>query len=379
MLAARPLRMHKERPIFILIGGIAMSVRLVHTLARESGVTRASEGAFIRLRDQSILFAYCRFSGTGQGYDDDACDLYALRSGDEGESWSTPFPLIKAEAFGVKNIMSVSLMRMQNDDLGVFFLIKQNDGASSVALARSRDEGESFYRYSECTLRERRAYYVINNDRIERLANGRLVIPIAFHRGGFVDGKRPFVDGRSIAVCLLSDDDGESWREACDLIYPPFQDTSVGLQEPGVIALKDSLFLYARTDKFCQYGAYSFDGGEHWTGAFPTRFSSPCSPMKIARNPFDGALYAVWNPIPNYCGREIVPGCGGRTPLVYAVSRDEGVSWSAPQTIESAPDHGYCYPALFFTRDESLLLSYCAGGPEDGHCLTRTNMTKVRL
>ena len=356
-----------------------MAARVVHTLCRGDGVTRASEGAFLRLKDGRILFAYCRFSGAGPGYDDDACDIYCILSGDEGESWTESFPLVRASEFGVRNIMSVSLMRMQNGDLGVFFLIKENDGSSKVMLGRSRDEGKNFYRYVPCTIKERRAYYVINNDRIERLADGRLIMPLAYHRSGFVDGKRPFTDWKSIAVILISDDDGESWHEARDLVYPPFQDSDTGLQEPGVIQLKNCLFLYARTDKLCQYGAYSYDGGEHWTTAFPTVFSSPASPLKIARDPADGALYAVWNPIPNYFGREIVPGCGGRTPLVYAVSRDEAVSWSAPKVIEDDPFSGYCYPALFFTKDRQLLLSYCAGGKGDLHCLTRTNISKIAL
>ena len=63
-----------------------MAVRVVHTLGRGNGVSRASEGAFLRLKDGSILFSYCRFSGSGNGYDDDACDLYYILSKDEGES-----------------------------------------------------------------------------------------------------------------------------------------------------------------------------------------------------------------------------------------------------------------------------------------------------
>ena len=203
---------------------------------------------------------------------------------------------------------------------------------------------------------------------------------MAYHRPGFVDGRRPFTDWRSIVIFLISDDDGQSWREAHDLVYPPFQNTDIGLQEPGVIELKNSLFMYARTDKYCQYGAHSFDEGEHWTSAFPTAFTSPASPLKIARNPYDSALYAVWNPVPNYAGREIVPGCSGRTPLVYAVSRDEAVSWSAPITIEDDPECGYCYPALFFSGDGNMLVSYCAGKvPEDVHCLTRTTIAEIEL
>ena len=356
-----------------------MAVNIVHTLGRGGGVSRASEGAFLRLKDASVMFAYCRFTDE-TGHDDGDCDLYFILSRDEGKSWSRMRKLIGADIFGVKNIMSVSLMRMQNGDLGVFFLIKENDGASTVMLARSKDEGESFYSFTPCTLPERRAYVVINNDRVERLKSGLLVVPLAHHRGSFGENGRSWTDWRAICEFLLSDDDGLTWHMARDAVYPPFQDTNSGLQEPGVIEFgENKLFMYARTDKFCQYGAYSFDGGEHWTGAFPTRFSSPCSPLKIAQNPYTGDFYAVWNPIPNYAGRRIWDRGGGRTPLVYAVSRDRGVSWTEPSVIEGDLERGYCYPALFFTKDGALLVSYCAGGREDVHCLARTNIAKIDL
>ena len=356
-----------------------MAVRITCSMGPAGEVSRVSEGAFLRLKDESIMFAFCRFTDK-DGHDDGDCDLYYIISRDEGESWNAPAPLLRAREFGVKNIMSVSLMRMQNGDMGVFFLIKENDGTSTVMLCRSGDEGKSFCRRVPCTLPDRRSYFVVNNDRIARLESGRLVIPLAYHRTG-VDGRRDgfYTDWRSICTFLISDDDGDSWREAPDLVYPPFQSAGAGLQEPGVIELENCLFMYARTDKLCQYGAYSFDGGEHWTGAFPTVFSSPCSPLKIARRPDTGELYAVWNPIPNYFGREIMPRMGGRTPLVYAVSRDEGRSWSEPAVIEGEPDHGYCYPGLFFTRDNCLMVSYCAGGPKDVHCLARTNIAKIAL
>ena len=354
-------------------------MRITCTLGRGGGVSRMSEGSFLRLKDGSILFALCRFTDE-MGHDDGACDLAYIVSKDEGESWSQPEILLRAKEFGVSNIMSVSLLRMQNEDLGLFFLVKENDGSSNVVLARSKDEGQSFYRFIRCTLKDRPSYYVINNDRVERLPGGRLILPLAYHRSGFDENGRSFTDWRSVCVFLISDDDAETWREARDLVYPPFTDCGAGLQEPCVVWLHDStLFMYARTDKYCQYGAYSFDAGEHWTAAQPTVFTSPCSPMKIARDPYSKKLCAVWNPIPNYCGREIVPRMGGRTPLVYAVSADDGVSWSKPHLIEGQPDHGYCYPALFFTRDQSLLCAYCAGGPADVHCLSRTNIAKIAL
>jgi hypothetical protein len=70
---------------------------------------------------------------------------------------------------------------------------------------------------------------------------------------------------------------------------------------------------------------------------------------------------------------------GGRTPLVYATSRDDGINWSDMRVIEDDPNHGYCYPAPFFANDGTLLLAYCAGGIEDGSCLARLTIMKIPL
>ena len=90
-------------------------------------------------------------------------------------------------------------------------------------------------------------------------------------------------------------------------------------------------------------------------------------------------LYAVWNPIPNYNGRALSKAGWGRTPLCLASSADEGKTWTAPRVIEGEEDHGYCYPALFFTDDDGLLLSYCSGGDADRICLARTTIRKIDL
>ena len=46
--------------------------------------------------------------------------------------------------------------------------------------------------------------------------------------------------------------------------------------------------------------------------------------------------------------------------------------------LETAPDHGFCYPAVHFLSGDEFLLSYCCGGAEDGTCLSRTRIARVR-
>jgi len=46
-----------------------------------------------------------------------------------------------------------------------------------------------------------------------------------------------------------------------------------------------------------------------------------------------------------------------RTPLAYAVSRDDGKTWGAPVVIEDDPETGFSYVAIHFTED-TVLLAY---------------------
>lgn len=346
--------------------------------APDKAYTRHSEGAFLRLNDNSILFIYSRFTGD---YDDDApSDLVACVSSDEGETWSEPVTAISASMYDTKNVMSVSLLRMENGDVGLFYIVKQSPGISRILLSRSNDEGKTWYRHVECTLPDRQGYYTVNNDRVIRLATGRLLVPLGFHRGSYSMEHTCYFDGRGRGVFLYSDDEGETWQEAPDIVFAPFTGSDSGLQEPGVIEKRNGVvWAYYRTDKMYQYEAFSMDGGLHWTEAQPSRFTSPCSPLKIKRHPESGDLYAVWNPIPNYNGRCTSKAGWGRTPIVWAVSHDDGETWGDYHVIEDHPEHGYCYPAIFFTKDSAMLVSYCSGGPEDGICLAKQTIMKVSI
>jgi hypothetical protein len=178
----------------------------------------------------------------------------------------------------------------------------------------------------------------------------------------------------------LSDDDGATWREArnfCSIGSPHSQSD---MQEPGVIELANgTLWGWARTDLGCQYETFSSDGGESWSTPAPSAFTSPCSPLSMKRNPHNGDLLAIWNPIPAYNTRKIEKHSWGRTPLIGAVSKDDGRTWSGHFAVEREEDgNGCCYTAIHFTG-EAVLLAYCAGEEEDGICLSRLKVRKIAL
>lgn len=351
-------------------------------LPRGQNNPRNSEGDFAQLKDGSILFAYSRYHGDDAD-DDAACDVAGMLSRDGGKSFA-PLPerLATAAELNTRNIMSVSLCRIPDGTLCLFYLAKFGP-QSAVYLKRATEEnGLSFGPPELCVPKKRNVYYVINNARVTISPRGEVLLPLARHAISGERGRRHGVYFGTACV-FAGDGHGRNWYQKSKVLSMPDPGYSrTGLQEPGIEVLPDGrLYGYFRTDRHFQYESFSGDGGAGWTKPLPSRFTSPDSPMLIRRNPFSGIYYALWNPIPNYNGR-IDPSrrwiAAGRTPFVLAQSED-GVNFSDYTVLEDDPEKGYCYPALYFLDEKTFLLSYCCGGEEDGMCLTRTRIRRGEL
>ena len=139
----------------------------------------------------------------------------------------------------------------------------------------------------------------------------------------------------------------------------------------------DRLYLYMRTNYGSQYECESTTGLNGFSTPRASKFTSPQSPMKIMGH--DGAFYAIYNPIPCYNGRELAPRTWGRTPLALRKSTDGGKKYGPLQYIEDDPARGYCYPAIFFTNDNSMLTAYCRGNDAEGCTLCTLGISKIDL
>ena len=343
-----------------------------HDIAPTPGHPRNSEGAFLPLADGRLLFIYSAFTGE-RAQDHTPADLAAITSCDGGRTWSTPRTVVRASEYGAMNVMSVSLLRMRDEAIGLFFLIRRSWSDMCIALRRSDDEGETFGPDTRCSTRT--GYFVMNNDRVVRLSTGRILAPAAEHICT-PDGAGGIHLSPATATCFFSDDDGCTWQETGTPAELTGSDSRSGLQEPGLIELRDGALLgWARTDLGAQYAFSSPDGGRSFTPPVRSRFTSPLSPLSMKRLP-DGRLLALWNP---ECVPDPDPRTAGRTPLVYALSGDDGRTWSAPVALESNPQTGYCYTAIAVVGD-ALLLAYCAGqAGADGLYLNRTRIRRIPL
>lgn len=314
---------------------------------------RNSEGDIIELKDGRLCLIYTHFTG-GSG-DHAAADIAMRISDDGGKSWNDDVIIVQHP--GGLNVMSVSLLRLANGQIALFYLRKTSREDCRPLMCVSTDEAAMWSEPTVC-ITDKVGYYVMNNDRAVQLKIGRLVLPVAWHQG---PGQPR--DTAGIIMCYLSDDNGKTFRRSKDSFkgYSP-DGRRITVQEPGVVELKDGrLMMFMRTNASSQYISYSQDSGETWSKAQPSELISPLSPASIEHISWSGDLLCVWN---DHSG--IHPFTKGRrTPLCLAVSKDEGKTWSKSKVIEDNPDGWYCYTAITFVKNR-VILAYCAGDKKIG-------------
>ncbi len=324
---------------------------------------RNSEGDFIQLNDDRILFIYTHFTG---GQSDHASAYLASRQSDDGgRTWSSESKKVIANEGGM-NIMSVSLLRLQSGDIGLFYLRKNSLDDCRMLMRRSSDDGETWSDEIVCT--DPPEYYVVNNDRVIQLQTGRLLVSAALHQW---EGEKRILPAD--ALCFISDDEGRTWRRSTTII-PAIPESRTGHQEPGVVELPDGrVWMFTRTDKGVQYQSFSLDGGDTWSEAGPTTIQSPVAPASIERIPGTDQLLMVWNDHSSIA--EALK--AKRTPLTVAISEDGGKTWPRKTVIEDDPEGWYCYTAIAFVEGH-VLLGYCAGDSTIGG-LNRTRIRRIAL
>ena len=109
---------------------------------------RNGEGCFIKAKDGRIMFVFTQYYG--DSWDDHAtARVAAIYSADQGETWTAPEVLVEKGENDL-NLMSISLLRMANGDLGLMYLrkfMKDEKLLCMPFLIRSSDEGKTQYAY----------------------------------------------------------------------------------------------------------------------------------------------------------------------------------------------------------------------------------------
>ncbi len=345
---------------------------------------RMGEGAFLRLKDGRIMYAYSKF--IGDMHDHAVADIVALYSADEGETWGGERTIV-FHCDQARNRMCPNLVRLNDGGIGLMHGKKLDATLhNNPHFIRSYDEGLTWSEPVICT-KQQDQYYVKENDHLLKTVAGRLIMPLNHHPLQKDKNGNPITTSHSTLFFIASDDNGATWYDLCeefDLPYPEISQT--GLQETTVYEQKDgTLRAFSRTDLLCQYECSSSDGGKTWSMPVPNPFfSSPASPMLIKS--VGDMVVAAFNPIPNYTTRSLDPdgrptanfwstSTWGRTPIVLAVSKDDGKTFPKVFYLEDDMSNAYCYPAIFDGGDYLLVSYYHANN--SGFPLSSCKMIKI--
>ena len=344
-------------------------------LPTRAGNPRNGEGSFIRLKGDRIMYAYTKYLGE-DWHDHAIAALYVMFSDDEGCSWTQPTLLLEKDE-KAENIMSVSLFRMHDGKLGMVYLRKENIAGQGIAcmpvFRRSDDEGKTWSDFVFCGVPD--GYYCVINDGVIVQKSGRILVPMSFH-GALVPTVIVGSEKKQADIRFAySDDNGKTWGMLEAVISTPFDD-NLGFAEPGIYEHTDGeLWCWFRTAYGYQYESRSKDGGKTWSAPMPNiHFPSPDAPMAVKQ--IGKCTVAVFNPVPLSCVRELRErwGSGKRTPLVCAISAEDGVDFKNTNAslayrnmdtyfshcfaLETDPKNSFCYPTIMETKDGFLVAYY---------------------
>lgn len=324
--------------------------KIVLKLNTSDNNPRNSEGAFVTLEDGRIMFIYSYFYSSME--DESPAHLAARYSSDGGKTWTNESEIV-VENEGDINIMSVSLLRLQNGDIALFYLRKNSLEDCMPIMRISKDEAKTWSKPISC-ITDREGYFILHNDRVIQLQNGRLLMPVSYHQV-------PGGGSKNDLYCYYSDDNGMTWNSSSKV--PNNFTMYVPTHEPGVIEMKDGhIMMHTRSSEPYHLLSYSSDKGETWSELETSNIPCPpFSPASMKKIPGTNDWLLVWNRSDGLDPRAVR---GDRTPLSIAISRNEGKTWEKIKNIKSQSDGFYCYTAIHFINDgKNILLGYIAGVP----------------
>jgi sialidase-1 len=279
------------------------------------------------------------------------------RSTDGGRTWREQGRLkIEWPLKGMVSDQGISFLRLKDGRLAIVLPrhVEGLHGGGVPAISFSSDDGAT-WSAAKMLIEEDAAYYVMN-DRLIQLKSGRLLVPVS-RKAGKHEGDK------DESLAMLSDDGGATWRLSrgrARLEKPR------GMQEPCAVELADGrVRLLARTGAGSIHTSISADGGETWSEPEPTTLDSPCSSLTLRRAP-DGRLVCLYNHATPLKEGAFFP----RTPLVYALSSDDGATWSAPVVIDASGvehrDRQNIYPSPCFTPEGMVVVWSTHGADPKG-------------
>ncbi len=174
------------------------------------------------------------------------------------------------------------------------------------------------------------------------------------------------------ALSMLLATAGLAGEQVIETIVGPATETNRRNTEGDLAVLQDGTYLLgwsdfyggARDDSAGRISAVrSTDGGRTWGPRFTLQENvGQQNVMSVSFLPLRSGDILFFLLIHNPTVRLGTGHSGPRTPLVAALSTDEGRTWSEPRAIESDLSAHYAYTSVRFHEDRALVSYYVAHG-----------------
>jgi len=184
--------------------------------------------------------------------------------------------------------------------------------------------------------------------------DGRIVIPLQELR---------YEPPRHVTVVFSSDDGGEHWTRSADLDIGGHGMEDGAFEATVTEVANQQLLMFLRTTRDRIWRSESGDGGRTWSKPKPTEIAASNSPSFLLTLG-SGRIALVWNPVsptngadwprrikPRYAEK---PDSVYREELLFALSEDNGKTWTQPVVIAQQPGAKLRY-AYMFERNPGVI------------------------
>ncbi len=272
--------------------------------------------------------------------------LHGMVSTDRGRRWGSPQPVLEKGGGTIptaRNAVHLSLLHMKSGRLGMIYGGPvSRPGRDGTLHFRSSDDGGATW--SPPVVVDP-VFSLCRTSGARVLSNGRLAVPV-FNWVSPSGGSDSEEGANSICVSWVfySDDEGATWKRSLSEMFVSFDKGRGGcysFEEPSLEERSDgSLLMYGRTELGVFYESVSRDRGVTWSAPKPTRVAASYTPPMLVRLPKSDDLLLVWN---QASAEEIGAGLS-RHRLSTAISSDGGTTWKHHRNLESMDDRAYLEP-----------------------------------
>ena len=284
----------------------------------------------------------------------------ALRSSDEGRTWTTSAIFRDPKKFRISN--ERALLRTRD---GVVIAAWENlaeqksppgwhwgekdvswqDFVLPVYVCRSLDDGKT---WEEPVFLNRPWCGCIHS--LIETRDGRIVLV----------AQEVIPEWRHATVVFVSDDKGRTWKRSNVLDIGQGRHDHAGSCEGAVVERKDgSLYQLLRTETGSLYEAVSRNGGLLWEDFRQSQIKSVTCCAQLARLA-DGRIALLWNHPPRHAPDSRT----SREELFIAFSSDECATWTPPLVVAGSYGAGarVSYPYLYERRPGEMWITTMQGG-----------------